>query len=122
MLFPVLLFCSLTLGQDDANASNTDTEIYHPMKSAGSREMYDLLKKFGAMGEKLQAIETKLKETESRLKNSETKLLDFENRLKDSETKLKESETRRMDSENRLRNSETQIMDLRTKGKVTFFM
>ncbi|XP_044197415.1 collagen alpha-1(X) chain-like [Thunnus albacares] len=101
VLFFVLLFCSLTLAQEDANA--TDIEINSQTQSACSPDMCDLLMKFGAIEEKLRVIETRLKDSETRLQDSET-------RLKDSETRLKDSETRLKDSEN-------QIMDLRNKER-----
>ncbi|XP_067435964.1 complement C1q tumor necrosis factor-related protein 6-like isoform X1 [Thunnus thynnus] len=115
VLFLVFLFCSLTLAQNDANA--TDIEINSLMKSACSPDMCDLLIKFGAMEEKLRVIETRLQDSETRLEDSETRLEDSETRLKDSETRLQDSETRLKDSENRLRNSENQIMDLRNKER-----
>ncbi|XP_062300594.1 uncharacterized protein LOC134005659 isoform X4 [Scomber scombrus] len=113
----VFLFCGLTLAQDDANAN--DIEINGQMQSVCSPDMCDLLIKFGAMGEKLQVIETRLKETETKQKESDAKLKETETRLQDSEIKLKETETRLNNSENRLRNSENQIMDLINKGIFT---
>ncbi|XP_062300591.1 uncharacterized protein LOC134005659 isoform X1 [Scomber scombrus] len=111
----VFLFCGLTLAQDDANAN--DIEINGQMQSVCSPDMCDLLIKFGAMGEKLQVIETRLKETETKQKESDAKLKETETRLQDSEIKLKETETRLNNSENRLRNSENQIMDLINKER-----
>ncbi|XP_062300593.1 complement C1q tumor necrosis factor-related protein 3-like isoform X3 [Scomber scombrus] len=77
----VFLFCGLTLAQDDANAN--DIEINGQMQSVCSPDMCDLLIKFGAMGEKLQVIETRLKETETRLNNSENRLRNSENQIMD---------------------------------------
>ncbi|XP_067436548.1 uncharacterized protein [Thunnus thynnus] len=115
VLFFVLLFCGLTLAQNDANA--TDIEINSLMQSACSPDMCDLLMKFGAMEEKLRAIETRLQDSETRLKDSETRLRDSETRLEDSETRLEDSETRLQDSETRLKDSETRLQDSETRLK-----
>ncbi|CAK6984620.1 uncharacterized protein LOC108874148 isoform X10 [Scomber scombrus] len=64
--------------QDDANAN--DIEINGQMQSASSPDMSDLQIKFGAMGEKLQDMETKLKETETRLNISENQIMDLRNK------------------------------------------
>ncbi|KAL7375737.1 hypothetical protein ABVT39_022771 [Epinephelus coioides] len=103
---------SLILAQDDGNASVTEkpdeTKSCQP-------DMCDLLMAFGAMKEKIAAVETRLEDSETRLKNSETRLKDSEIRLRNSETRLKDSETRLKDSEIRLRNSETRLKDSETR-------
>ena len=76
----VFLFCGLTLAQDDANAN--EKEINSQMQSGCSPDVSDLLIKFGAMGEKMQALETKLKETETRLQDSENQIMDLRNKGK----------------------------------------
>ncbi|XP_078020600.1 complement C1q subcomponent subunit B-like isoform X1 [Epinephelus lanceolatus] len=102
----VLLSSSLILAQDDGNAITEkpdETRTCQP-------DMCDLLMAFGAMKEKIAAVETRLEDSETRLRNSET-------RLKDSETRLKDSETRLKDSESRLKNSENQLLELRNKER-----
>ena len=94
-----LLFCGLVLAQDDGSTAGTEGNV--EVQSCFP-DMCDLLKEFGAMTEKLKAMETRLTDSETRLRESET-------RLTDSETRLKESETR-------LNNSENQITVLRNKG------
>ncbi|CAK6975572.1 complement C1q-like protein 4 [Scomber scombrus] len=111
----VILFCGLTLAQDDANAN--DIEINSQMQSVCSPDMCDLLIKFGAMGEKLQAIETKQKESDAKLKETETRLQDSETKQKETETRLQDSETKQKETETRLQHSENQIMDLRNKER-----
>ncbi|XP_078020618.1 complement C1q subcomponent subunit B-like [Epinephelus lanceolatus] len=109
----VLLSSSLILAQDDGNAITEkpdETRTCQP-------DMCDLLMAFGAMKEKIAAVETRLEDSETRLRNSETRLKDSETRLKDSETRLKDSETRLKDSESRLKNSENQLLELRNKER-----
>ncbi|XP_041634954.1 complement C1q-like protein 4 [Cheilinus undulatus] len=63
--------------------------------------MCDLLRDFGAMTEKVKAMERRLEDSEAR--------------LRDSETRLRDSEARLRDSEKRLTISENQILDLKNK-------
>ncbi|XP_049424555.1 complement C1q subcomponent subunit B-like isoform X1 [Epinephelus fuscoguttatus] len=114
ILWFVLLFCGLTLAQDDVKT----TEIEKPGKAVSCHpDMCDLLIEFGAMTEKLRAVEARLRDSETRLKDSETRLQNSETRLKDSETRMTDSETRLQNSETRLKDSENQIRELKNKER-----
>lgn len=58
------LFCGLILAQDDGNPLETektsDTKLCFP-------DMCDLLKEFNAMREKLEVMETRLKDNENQI-------------------------------------------------------
>ncbi|XP_032439650.1 complement C1q-like protein 2 isoform X2 [Xiphophorus hellerii] len=98
----LVLFCGLTLAQNDVN----ETEISGETKLSFP-EMSLLLLELGAVKAKLEAVETKLKETESQVlvlnekgKSLETKLEGTESQVlvlnekdKSLETKLKETES-----------------------------
>uniref|UniRef100_A0A3B3VBB8 Complement C1q-like protein 2 n=1 Tax=Poecilia latipinna TaxID=48699 RepID=A0A3B3VBB8_9TELE len=86
----LVLFCGLTLAQDDVN--ETETLSSFP-------EMSILLQELGAVKAKLEAVETKLKETKSQV-------LVVNDKGKSLETKLKETEN--------------QVLVLQEKGKVIF--
>ncbi|XP_034532693.1 complement C1q subcomponent subunit C-like [Notolabrus celidotus] len=94
MLWCVLLLCGLTLAQDDHTFLETPACLAN---------MCDRLKKFDALGEKLQTLEARLQNSESRLQSSET-------RLQRSETRLQSCETR-------LQNGENQIQELKSKER-----
>ncbi|XP_033507598.1 complement C1q subcomponent subunit B-like isoform X1 [Epinephelus lanceolatus] len=84
ILWFVLLFCGLTLAQDDVKT----TEIEKPGKAASCHpDMCDLLIEFGAMTEKLRAVEARLRDSETRLKDSETRLKDSENQIRELKNK-----------------------------------
>ncbi|XP_062300603.1 caprin-2-like isoform X6 [Scomber scombrus] len=83
-------------------------------------ESYVSKTEFDALKEKLENLETKLRDTEIRQINSDSQIAELKNQGKliiDSETKQKETETRLQHSETRLNNSENQIMDLRNKER-----
>ncbi|XP_067435968.1 cerebellin-1-like [Thunnus thynnus] len=65
VLFFVFLFCSLTLAQEDANA--TDTEINSQRQFANLPDTYELLGKFDAIEEELQAVKTRLQDSENQI-------------------------------------------------------
>ncbi|XP_051256979.1 cerebellin-1-like [Dicentrarchus labrax] len=58
ILWFVLLFCGSILAQDDGNA--TEIQSYHP-------DMCDHIREFVAIGEKLGALETRLKDSENQM-------------------------------------------------------
>uniref|UniRef100_A0A669BQQ4 Uncharacterized protein n=1 Tax=Oreochromis niloticus TaxID=8128 RepID=A0A669BQQ4_ORENI len=87
---------------DSENA--TGTQLCHP-------DIYNLLKEYGVMTEKVRSMEARLKDSETRLKETTT-------RLEDSETRLKESETRLNDTVTRLKDSEKQILVLQYKERL----
>lgn len=99
-LWFIFLFCGLSLSQSDSENA-TGTQLCHP-------DIYNFLKEFGVMTEKVRSMEARLKESETRLKETTT-------RLEDSETRLKESETRLNDTVTRLKDSEKQILVLQYK-------
>ncbi|XP_041635347.1 cerebellin-1-like [Cheilinus undulatus] len=109
MLWLVLLFCGAALAQDVTNA--TVVERCSP-------DMCDLLKQFGAMSEKLSAVETKLQDNVTRLQASEAKLRKAESSISNLRVKLRDSDTRLSNSEIRLQASEAQVLELKNKGKV----
>ncbi|XP_062300596.1 caprin-2-like isoform X1 [Scomber scombrus] len=90
-------------------------------------ESYVSKTEFDALKEKLENLETKLRDTEIRqinsdsqiaeLKNQGKLIIDSETKQKETETRLQHSETRLNNSENRLRKSENQIMDLINKER-----
>ncbi|XP_062300608.1 complement C1q-like protein 2 isoform X11 [Scomber scombrus] len=82
-------------------------------------ESYVSKTEFDALKEKLENLETKLRDTEIRQINSDSQIAELKNqgKLIISDAKLKETETRLQDSETRLNNSENQIMDLRKKER-----
>ncbi|XP_062300604.1 caprin-2-like isoform X7 [Scomber scombrus] len=83
-------------------------------------ESYVSKTEFDALKEKLENLETKLRDTEIRQINSDSQIAELKNQGKliiESDAKLKETETRLQDSETRLNNSENQIMDLRKKER-----
>ena len=59
----VLLFCSLTLAQEDGNANEIETKGESPSHVAHR----DLLREFGAMTDKLRAMETRMNDCEKEL-------------------------------------------------------
>ena len=59
----VLLFCSLTLAQEDGNANDIETKGKSPSRVADQ----DLLREFGAMTDKLGAMETRMKDSEKQI-------------------------------------------------------
>ncbi|XP_041635210.1 cerebellin-1-like [Cheilinus undulatus] len=109
MLWLVLLFCGAALAQDVTNT--TVVERCSP-------DMCDLLKQFGAMSEKLSAVETKLQDSVTRLQASEAKLRKAESSISNLRVKLRDSDTRLSNSEIRLQASEAQVLELKNKGKV----
>lgn len=102
-LWFIFLFCGLSLSQSDSENA-TGTQLCHP-------DIYNFLKEFGVMTEKVRSMEAILKDSETRLKETTT-------RLEYSETRLKESETRLNDTVTRLKDSEKQILVLQYKGKI----
>ncbi|XP_053199467.1 complement C1q subcomponent subunit C-like isoform X1 [Scomber japonicus] len=75
---------------------------------------------FDALKEKLDFLETKLRDTEMRQINCVSQIAELKNeaeKLQAIETRQNETETRLQDSETRLNNSENQIMDLRNKER-----
>ncbi|XP_030286433.1 complement C1q-like protein 4 [Sparus aurata] len=72
-----LLFCGLVLAQDDGSTAGTEGNI--EVQSCFP-DMCDLLKEFGAMTEKLKAMETRLKDSEIRLNISEKQILELRNK------------------------------------------
>ncbi|XP_062300612.1 caprin-2-like isoform X14 [Scomber scombrus] len=75
-------------------------------------ESYVSKTEFDALKEKLENLETKLRDTEIRQINSDSQIAELKN-----QEKLQAIETRLQDSETRLNNSENQIMDLRKKER-----
>uniref|UniRef100_A0A3B4H171 C1q domain-containing protein n=1 Tax=Pundamilia nyererei TaxID=303518 RepID=A0A3B4H171_9CICH len=76
-------------------------------------DMCKFLVDFGAIMEKVNCMEAKLKESEARLKDTEMSLKETVTQLKqDSETKLNHTA-------NRLKESENQILELQHKGVFT---
>ena len=61
----MFLFCSLTLAQEDANA--TDTEMNSQRQFANLPDTYELLGKFDAIEEELQAVKTRLQDSENQI-------------------------------------------------------
>ncbi|XP_062300609.1 caprin-2-like isoform X12 [Scomber scombrus] len=76
-------------------------------------ESYVSKTEFDALKEKLENLETKLRDTEIRQINSDSQIAELKNQGK----LIIETETRLQDSETRLNNSENQIMDLRKKER-----
>ncbi|XP_062300613.1 C1q-related factor-like isoform X15 [Scomber scombrus] len=76
-------------------------------------ESYVSKTEFDALKEKLENLETKLRDTEIRQINSDSQIAELKNQGK----LIIETETRLQHSETRLNNSENQIMDLRNKER-----
>uniref|UniRef100_A0AAZ1X4H8 C1q domain-containing protein n=1 Tax=Oreochromis aureus TaxID=47969 RepID=A0AAZ1X4H8_OREAU len=96
----IVLFCGLSLAHSHNNA--TETKSCNP-------DMCKFLVDFGAIMEKVNCMEAKLKESETRLKDTEMSLKETITQLKqDSETKLNHTA-------NRLKESENQILELQHK-------
>ncbi|XP_041635212.1 complement C1q-like protein 3 [Cheilinus undulatus] len=70
MLWLLLLFCGLTLAQDDSS----------PAETSSCSPACELMKEFGAIKEKVNALETRLSDAETRLDDSEKKTRELENR------------------------------------------
>ncbi|XP_028994064.1 complement C1q-like protein 3 [Betta splendens] len=70
LLCVLLLFCGLTFAQGDSN--DPDTEKQGPTQSCFP-DLCNLLKEFGAMKEKLESVEAKMKE-------SQTEILELKNK------------------------------------------
>lgn len=97
----IVLFCGRSLAHSHNNA--TETKSCNP-------DMCKFLVDFGAIMEKVNCMEAKLKESEARLKDTEMSLKETVTQLKqDSETKLNHTA-------NRLKQSENQILELQHKG------
>lgn len=105
----LVLFCGLTLAQNDVNETEIsgETKLRFP-------EMSLLLLELGAVKAKLEAVETKLKETESQV-------LVLNEKGKSLETKLEETESRGKSLETKLKETENQVLVLQEKGKLFFF-
>ncbi|XP_023202374.1 uncharacterized protein LOC102219930 [Xiphophorus maculatus] len=101
----LVLFCGLTLAQNDVN----ETEISGETKLSFP-EMSLLLLELGAVKAKLEAVETKLKETESQV-------LVLNEKGKSLETKLEETESWGKSLETKLEGTESQVLVLNEKGK-----
>ncbi|XP_041646488.1 uncharacterized protein PF11_0207-like isoform X3 [Cheilinus undulatus] len=101
MMWLLLLFCGLTSAQITSLDFGSEAEVCSP-------NMCAFLKEFGAMKEKLTAVETKLQESENQIR--ELKSTEF-GAMKE---KLTAVETKQQDSESRLRESENQIRELKS--------
>ncbi|KAM3590303.1 uncharacterized protein V6R79_007172 [Siganus canaliculatus] len=80
----VSLFCGLTSAQEAVDVS--ETEKTDTMQSCFP-DMCKLLQEFGAMKEKLRAVEVTLEDSKTRLKDSETRLKDSENQIRELKDK-----------------------------------
>ncbi|XP_031616199.2 complement C1q-like protein 3 [Oreochromis aureus] len=76
-----------------------------------------LLIDFGTITEKVNCMETKLKESETRLKDTEMSLKETITQLKNTESRLKDSETKLNHTANRLKESENHIVELQHKER-----
>lgn len=103
----IVLFCGWSLAHSHNNA--TETKSCNP-------DMCKFLVDFGAIMEKVNCMEAKLKESEARLKDTEMSLKETVTQLKDIESRLKDSETKMNHTANRLKESENQILELQHKG------
>ena len=65
-----LLFCGLVLARGDGNTAETEENV--EVRSCYP-DMCDLLKEFGAMTEKLKAMETRLTESENQITDLKNK-------------------------------------------------
>ncbi|KAF7650896.1 hypothetical protein LDENG_00118980 [Lucifuga dentata] len=70
-----LLFCGLTLAQDNVSAEKTEKTI--ESQTDCYPDFCDLLVEFGFMRKKLQAVETRLADSETRLKESENHIAEL---------------------------------------------
>uniref|UniRef100_A0A669DPB9 Complement C1q subcomponent subunit B-like n=2 Tax=Oreochromis niloticus TaxID=8128 RepID=A0A669DPB9_ORENI len=102
----IVLFCGLSLAHSHNNA--TETKSCNP-------DMCKFLVDFGAIMEKVNCMEAKLKESETRLKDTEMSLKETITQLKDTESRLKDSETKLNHTANRMKESENQILELQDK-------
>uniref|UniRef100_A0A3Q3D0M1 C1q domain-containing protein n=1 Tax=Haplochromis burtoni TaxID=8153 RepID=A0A3Q3D0M1_HAPBU len=79
-LWFIFLFCGLSLSQSDSENA-TGTQLCHP-------DIYNFLKEFGVMTEKVRSMEARLKDSETRLKETTSRLEYSETRLKEKRTKV----------------------------------
>ncbi|XP_041646491.1 multimerin-2-like isoform X6 [Cheilinus undulatus] len=120
MMWLLLLCCGLT------SAEITLSLDFHSEAEVCTANLCTLVKEFGAMKEKLTAMETKLQESRNQIRElKSTEFGAMKEKLAAVETKQKEKigamkekltavETKQQDSESRLRESENQIRELKS--------